>query len=199
MPKATLKKCAKLFPHVTILQKYGTTEIGTLRSKSKSSDSLWVKIGGEGFETRVVDNILHIKAKSAMLGYLNAPSPFTDDGWFITGDSVEVDGDYIKILGRQSEIINVGGEKVYPAEVESVLQEIENVAGVLVYGEKNPIMGNIVCTEVSRVDESEDKNIFIKRIKMNCKENLDNYKIPVKIIVSNKTSHSDRFKKIRKK
>ena len=42
---------------------------GILRSKSKSSDSLWVKVGGEGFETRVVDGLLEIKAKSAMLGY----------------------------------------------------------------------------------------------------------------------------------
>ena len=49
-----------------------------------------------------------------MLGYLNAESPFTKDGWFKTGDSVEVKGEYIKILGRKSEIINVGGDKVYP-------------------------------------------------------------------------------------
>jgi long-chain acyl-CoA synthetase len=68
------------------------------------------------------DGLLEIKAKSAMRGYLNAESPFTPDGWFKTGDAVEVDGEYIKILGRKSELINVGGEKVYPAEVESVIQ-----------------------------------------------------------------------------
>jgi len=88
---------------------------------------------GEGFETRVVDGILHIKAKSAMLGYLNSPSPFTEDGWTITGDSVEVDGEYMRFMGRQSEIINVGGEKVYPGEVESVIQEFDNVAEVTVF------------------------------------------------------------------
>ena len=71
--------------------------LGVLRSKSKSNDSLWVKVGGDGYETRIVDGILQIKAESAMLGYLNAPSPFTDDGWFITGDEVlEKDG-YIRI------------------------------------------------------------------------------------------------------
>ena len=52
-----------------------------------------MRIGGEGFNTRVVDNILEIKAKSAMLGYLNAPSPFSKDGWFITGDEVKTDGE----------------------------------------------------------------------------------------------------------
>ena len=48
------------------------------------------------------DGMLEIKAESAMLGYLNAPSPFTSDGWFMTGDQVEVNGEYIKILGRKS-------------------------------------------------------------------------------------------------
>jgi len=46
------------------------------------------------------DDILQIKAKSAMLGCLNAPSPFAEYGWFNTVDLVEVDGDYVKILGR---------------------------------------------------------------------------------------------------
>ena len=44
-----------------------------------------------------------------MLGYLNAPSPFTADGWFVTQDCVEERGEYFRILGRQSDIINVGG------------------------------------------------------------------------------------------
>ena len=119
-----------------------------LHSKSKKDDSLWVKVGGEGYETRVIDGMLEIKAKSAMLGYLNAPSPFTEDGWFKTGDSVEVNGEYIKILGRKSEIINVGGEKVYPQEIENVILKIDNVAEVTVYGERNPIIGNIVSAKI---------------------------------------------------
>ena len=52
----------------------------------------WVKVGGEGSETRIVDGILQIKARSAMLVYLNAPSPFTEDGWFNTSDAVSMDG-----------------------------------------------------------------------------------------------------------
>ena len=79
----------------------------------KNSNSLWVKVGGEDYKTRVVNGLLEIKAKASMLGYLNAKSPFTKDGWFKTGDKVKVNGEYIKILGRESEIINVGGEKVY--------------------------------------------------------------------------------------
>ena len=155
MPESTLRRFHQVLPNVELQQTYGLSEVGILRSKSRSSDSLWVKLGGEGFQTRVVDGILQIKAESAMLGYLNAPSPFTDDGWFNTGDKVEVDGDYFRILGRQSEIINVGGQKVYPAQVESVVQEMPEVAEVSVYGEKNAIMGQIVCAAI-RLRQSRD-------------------------------------------
>jgi long-chain acyl-CoA synthetase len=196
MPESTLRRFHELFPNIKLLQTYGLSEVGILRSKSKSSDSLWVKVGGEGFETRIVDGILQIKAKSAMLGYLNAPSPFTDDDWFNTGDAVEVDGEYIKILGRKSEIINVGGEKVYPAEVESIIQEMENVSEVTVYGEKNPITGNIVCAKITLVD-SENRKTFTSNIKKFCRERMEAYKVPVKVKVIYEKQHSERFKKIR--
>ncbi len=198
MLESTLKKCARLFSDVTILQKYGTTEVGTLRSKSKSSDSPWMKIGGEGFETRIVDKILQIKAHSAMMGYLNAPSPFTDDGWFITGDTVEEDGEYIRIHGRHCDIINVGGEKVSPTEVENFIQSMDNVAEVLVYGEKNNITGNIVCTDVSLITEENTKD-FIIRLKKFCAKNMQPYKIPIKVNIVDTIKLSERFKKVRLK
>lgn len=197
MPEATLKRCAELFPDVILMQKFGTTEVGTLRSKSQDNKSLWVKIGGKGFDTRVVDGILHIKAESAMLGYLNAPSPFSDDGWFITGDSVEQKGEYVRFLGRKSEIINVGGEKVYPSQVENIIQQLENIAEVVVYGEKNPIVGNIVCAKV-RLIEPEDPQQVRVRIKKHCREQLENYMVPVKIELVSEKQHSARFKKKRK-
>ncbi|NPV76424.1 MAG: long-chain fatty acid--CoA ligase [Anaerolineae bacterium] len=198
MPESTLKRFHELFPHIKLQQTYGLSEVGILRSKSKSSDSLWVKVGGEGFETRVVDGILHIKAQSAMLGYLNAPSPFTEDGWFNTGDEVEVDGEYLRILGRRSEIINVGGEKVYPAEVESVIQEMDDVAEVTVYGEKNPITGNIVCARV-RLKTPRDPKDFALQIKKYCRGRLPAFKTPVKVSFVEDEQHSARFKKMRLK
>ena len=196
MPQSTLKRFHELLPQLQLQQTYGLTETGVLRSKSKSSDSLWVRIGGEGFETRVVDGILQIKAESAMLGYLNAPSPFTEDGWLSTGDLVEVDGEFIRFFGRESEIINVGGEKVYPAEVEGVIQEMDNVAEATVYGESNPIVGNIVCASVTLV-EDEDGKAFARSLKKFCREKLASYKVPVKVAITEARHHSDRFKKIR--
>jgi acyl-CoA synthetase (AMP-forming)/AMP-acid ligase II len=197
MPESTLVRLKTAFPNVKLQQTYGLIELGVLRSKSKSDDSLWVQIGGEGFRTRVVENLLEIKADSAMLGYLNAPSPFTEDGWFMTGDQVEVDGEYIKILGRKSELINVGGEKVYPAEVESVIQEFDNVMEVTVYGEKNPLMGNIVCAKI-RLKVPEEKKEFISKLKLFCKQRLQSFKIPVKVLIEEQEQYNERFKKIRK-
>jgi acyl-CoA synthetase (AMP-forming)/AMP-acid ligase II len=196
MPEVTLKRCSEIFPDLKILQKYGTTEVGTLRSKSMRSDSVWVKIGGEGYQTRVVDGNLHIKADSAMLGYLNAPSPFSDDGWFITGDSVECDGEYMRILGRKSEIINVGGEKVYPAEVENIIQEMDEIAEVTVYAEKNPIVGNIVCAQVRTTVDVSPRELAA-RVKKHCRGRLEAYKSPVKVHITEAKQHSSRFKKKR--
>lgn len=196
MPKYTLDKCREVFDDAIIMQKFGTTEVGTLRSKSKSSNSTWVKIGGEGYKIRINNGMLEIKAESAMLGYLNAPSPFTSDGWFITGDQVEVDGEYIKILGRKSELINVGGEKVYPSEVENIIEQIKGVNEVIVYGEKNPIMGNIVCCDIN-IKKGYDFNNIKKEIKSNCAQKLQAYKIPMKINLSDKKFYSSRFKKMR--
>ena len=196
MPESTLKRLNKAFPGVNLYQTYGLIELGVMSSKSKKDDSLWVKVVGKGYKTRIVDGILHIKAKSAMLGYLNASSPFTDDGWFITGDEVLQKGNYIKILGRKSGIINVGGEKVYPQEVENVIQEMDNVAEVTVYGEKNSIIGNIVCAKI-RLETNENKKQFIIKVKEFCRNKLETFKLPVKVLLSDENLHSSRFKKVR--
>ena len=197
MPESTLKRLIQIFPNARFLQTYGLSELGIMRSKSRESGSLWVKVGGEGFETKIVDNILWIKAESAMLGYLNAPSPFTEDGWFITGDVVEVDGEYLRILGRESEIINVGGEKIYPGDVESVLQQMDGVEDVIVTGEPNPITGHIVKAQV-KLSTDETTGQFRKRMREFCLSHLKPNQLPQKVVLVKGDIHSERFKKIRR-
>ncbi len=196
MPESTLQRMHSVLPNVNLLQTYGLSEVGILRSKSKTSDSLWMKIGGEGFQTRIVDGLLEIKAESAMLGYLNHESPFTEDGWFKTGDAVEVDGEYIRILGRKSEIINVGGEKVYPAEVESVILQMDGVEDAIVTGVENPIIGKIVQLQV-RISTGESLSEFRSRMGLFCQGRLERFKIPQKVMLVTDDLHSERFKKMR--
>ena len=197
MPESTLSRLRAAFPDVQLQQTYGLSELGILRSKSKSADSLWVKIGGEGFETRVREGLLEIKAKSAMLGYLNAPSPFTEDGWFKTGDLVEVDGEYFRILGRKSDLINVGGEKVYPAEIENALLQMPGVEQAVVTAETNLITGNLVKATV-RLNRAETVDEFRKRMRESLREQgLANFKIPQKVVLADKDLHTERFKQAR--
>jgi long-chain acyl-CoA synthetase len=196
MPESLLKHLNTLFPNIKLQQTYGLIELGVMRSQSEDNASLWVKIGGEGFRTRVADGILQIKSDSAMLGYLNAQSPFTEDGWFITGDSVEVNGEYFKILGRKSEMINVGGEKVFPQEVENIILEIPEIEDVYVYGESNPLTGKIVCAKI-KYNGYETKSDIVRKVKAYCRTKLESFKIPVKIEFTDSTFVSDRFKKMR--
>lgn len=196
MPEKTLQNLRLALPSVELRQTYGMIELGVLRAKSRSQDSLWLKIGGEGYETRVMDNILQIKADSAMLGYIGQESPFTEDGYLITGDLVEVDGDWMRILGRSSDIINVGGNKVYPAEVESTLIECPCVQDAMVYREENPILGQIVCASIvlaKNVIESEAS----KAIRLFCRSQLQEFMIPQKIKFVNVLPISHRLKRIR--
>lgn len=114
-----------------------------------------------------------------------------------TQDMVEVDGEYIRILGRRTEIINVGGQKVYPAEVESVLMQMPNVRDATVYGEKNPITGQIVAARVNLI-EPEDLDSLKKRVRAWCRERLEPFKMPVKITLVGEDQFSARFKKMRR-
>lgn len=196
MPEIILKRLNEIFPKVKFQQVYGSSEIGVLRSESKSNDSLWVKIGGEDYKTKVVDGILHVKAKSSILGYLNHDeSPLTPDGWFNTGDKVEVKGDYFKIIGRDSEIINVGGLKVFPQEVENVILQMDEVSDITVYSEKHFLVGNIVCGQICFKKEFEN---YEKKIREFClKKGLEMYKIPIKYIITERVMVNERFKKAR--
>jgi len=196
MPQSTLNRFAELLPGTQMQQTYGLSELGILRTKSRGPDSLWVKIGGKEFETKIHENRLWVRSKSSMIGYLNAPDPFDSEGFFDTGDLVECDGDWLKILGRESEIINVGGLKVYPAEVESVLLEISNVEDVIVFGENHPITGKIVAARFKLI-APEPLRDFKARMLSFCKDRLQRYKVPGKIFLTEGSLHNERFKRMR--
>ncbi|KPA15198.1 o-succinylbenzoate--CoA ligase [Candidatus Magnetomorum sp. HK-1] len=195
MPEKTLKELCCLFPDTKIKQTYGLIETGAFKIKSKSPDSLLIKIGD--VEWRIVDDILQIKCDTSMIGYLNAPSPYTEDGYLITGDMVEIHGEYIKIIGRQSEQINIGGEKVFPQEVENVILDMDNVAEVTVYKEKHPLTGNILCAKIRLIDEKERRKSFTWRLKKYCSQHLESFKVPVRVKLSKQKQCNVRFKKIR--
>lgn len=144
MDQPTLDQLCELLPNIEFRQTFGMSELGILRVKSRARNSLFMRIGGEGVQTRVVDNVLEIFSPTRMMGYLNAESPFDLDGWYNTKDVVETDGDFIKVVGRTSDVINVGGLKFMASEVERVALQYPGVSLATVYPRDNPVTGQHV-------------------------------------------------------
>ena len=197
MPQSTLDRLRKAFPGVELQQTYGLSEVGVLRSQSRPDGSLWVRVGGEGFETRIVDDILWVKSEYRMVGYLNAPSEFDAEGWFNTQDRVEVDGEWFRILGRVTDLINVGGQKVYPAEVEDVILELGGVEDVAVYAEPHPILGQIVVAKILAAGD-EDLAALKQRVRAGCRAKLAAFKVPAKVVRADGPLYTSRQKKNRR-
>lgn len=144
MDQPTLDELCRLLPGVDFRQTFGMSELGILRVKSKARDSLFMRVGGEGVETKVEDGVLKIRSQSRMLGYLNAPSPFDEEGWYDTEDVVEERDGFYRVTGRTGDVINVGGLKFMPSEVERVALLFPGVALVKAQGRCNPITGQHV-------------------------------------------------------
>jgi long-chain acyl-CoA synthetase len=191
MDQPTLDELCKLLPNVDFRQTFGMSELGIVRVKSEARDSLFMKVGGEGVETRVVDAVLQIRSSSRMLGYLNASSPFDAEGWYDTKDVVEVKGDYYKVTGRVSDVINVGGLKFMASEVERVVLTFPNVSLVKAAPKQNPITGQHVELLVQPTSEDGvDKEALLSFLK----ERLQPHMVPKRIRVET-VAVGHRFKK----
>ncbi len=197
MAESLLKKLITKLPNTKLNQAYGLSELGVIKTQSINNSSTLIKIIDSNVKYRIRDSKLEIKSKSSMLGYLNLPSPFTSDGWFMTKDMVSIDDDGIRILGRESDIINVGGEKVYPSEVEDVLLELSEVDDVFVIAEENSILGNIVVANI-KLKENVDEVMFKKTAKGLCLKKLARYQLPHKYCFVKSIEYGARYKKQRK-
>ncbi|MGE4472033.1 MAG: fatty acid--CoA ligase family protein [Sulfuricurvum sp.] len=198
MSDSLLERLKPAFPRVKFLQTFGTSETGIATTSSLSSNSTFMKIDDPDLEYRIVEGELWLRSHTQILGYLNASmESFTEDGWFKTGDLVEEgDNGYLRIVGRSKEVINVGGEKVLPIEVESVLMQMSQIDDVLIYAMPNAITGQSVAAEVV-LHNAEDTEGIKKTIRQFCKDKLDSYKIPTHVKVVDRTNFSERFKKMR--
>jgi acyl-CoA synthetase (AMP-forming)/AMP-acid ligase II len=192
MDQPTLDDLCKWLPNVDFRQTFGMSELGIVRVKSEARDSLYMKVGGEGVETRVVDGVLQIRSISRMLGYLNAPSPFDAEGWYDTKDVVEVKDGYYKVTGRISDVINVGGLKFMASEVERVALQFPNVSLVKASPKSNPITGQHVELLVQPTTES---NVDQDKLMAFLKEKLQPHMVPKRIRVKS-VAVGHRFKKI---
>ncbi|MCY4324821.1 MAG: fatty acid--CoA ligase family protein [Betaproteobacteria bacterium] len=191
MDASTLTKLCKLLPKINFWQTYGMSELGIFKIQSEARDSLFMRIADPGCKTRVVDGQLHILSQRRMRGYLNAASPFDKEGWYNTKDIVEQKGEFFRIVGRNSDLINVGGQKFMASQVEEVALQIEGVVLAKAEGKSNPITGQHAELVVQLAKPEDFDPVHIKR-QIGLK--LPPHMVPLKISC-NKVPVSHRFKR----
>lgn len=179
MDQPTLDAVCEALPATDFRQTYGMSELGILRIKSKARDSLWMRVGGEGVAWEEREGILYIRAEHRMLGYLNAPQPFEEGGWYCTQDRVETDGVWLRITGRQNDLINVAGQKVMPGEVEAAALRFPGVIFAKAFAKPNPITGMHV--EMECQFEASSK-MDPQALKTHLRHALPQYAVPLRIV-----------------
>lgn len=196
MPSILLERLAEKLPNTKFNQAYGLSEFGVIRTKTNDQGSNLITIDDINVDFRVRDDKLEIKSKNSMLGYLNSATPFTDDGWFMTGDVVEMVGSSLRILGRDSDLINIGGEKVFPAEIENIILQLPEVEDVSVSGENNLILGNIIVANI-KLKFNVNHLVFKNNVRQYCLNKMPKFKVPQKFKIVSEITYGERFKKIR--
>ena len=196
MPESLLHRLKAAFPRVRFIQTFGTSETGITRTSSPEAGSTFLRFDDPNLEWKVIDDELWLRSRTQIAGYLNASNErFTPDGWFRTGDKVEQGPNgTLRILGRMGEMINVGGEKLMPAEVESVVLGVPGVADCRVHGEAHPLTGQTVAVDV--VSFTTDQEALRSAIRIACRERLARHKIPTRVTFVPSVS-GERMKKTR--
>jgi acyl-coenzyme A synthetase/AMP-(fatty) acid ligase len=196
MPESLLVRLKAAFARVRFIQTFGTSETGITRTESPEAGSTFLRFEDPNLEWKIIDDELWLRSRTQVAGYLNATNErFTEDGWFRTGDKVEQGPNgTIRVLGRMGEMINVGGEKLMPAEVESVVLGIAGVADCRVHGEPHPLTGQTVVVDV--VATLADLEALRSAIRTACRERLARHKIPTRVTFVSSVS-GERMKKVR--
>ena len=139
----------------------------------------WLDDGIGPVRMRVVDGVLEVASPVAMLGYLGTQMRRLEDppDWWRTGDMIGIESDRAQFLRRADTVINVGGAKVRPEEVEQALLRIPGVVDARVFGRRNPITGHLVAAEIAAApgEDLPSLRIAILRAMSN---SLERHKVP---------------------
>ncbi|MFG0276044.1 MAG: class I adenylate-forming enzyme family protein [Phycisphaerales bacterium] len=151
--QAVLDALARVFPQARLLHIYATSELGRVLSVGDGlagfPESYLDANPEPGVELRLVDGQLEVRSTNRMRRYDPlSPTQASADDWFPTGDLVEIRDGRVHFVGRTTDIINVGGVKVSPLDVEAVLRAVPEVADCRVYGVSSSIAGRLVACDL---------------------------------------------------
>ncbi|MEI6185758.1 MAG: class I adenylate-forming enzyme family protein [Dehalococcoidia bacterium] len=198
VPPSLVKKWLQFFPGMQYDTNYGLSESsgpGCVHLGLENIHKVGA-IGKAGFnwETKIVDEKgdlleagkigeLAVRGEGVMKEYYRNPQKTAEalrDGWLLTGDMANVDGDgFIYLVDRKKDIIITGGENIYPVEVEDAIHELDAVNDVAVIGIPDKRLGEIA---VAIVDPRPGANISEADIIEYCRANLARHKVPRKVI-----------------
>ncbi|WP_405208888.1 AMP-binding protein [Aquimarina sp. LLG6339-5] len=183
-------KIKEKFPNTSVKNVYASTEAGSL-----------LRAKGENFLIPArYQEFIKIEEDELMIHkqLLGKSESFTLEGeWYKTGDLVEfVDENSFRFKTRKSEMINVGGYKVNPKEVEEVIKDVKGVNDAIVFGRKNSVLGYIIAANVIK-EENEDKKELKHKIKKTCENKLQEFKIPriIKFVDSFEVTRTGKIKR----
>ena len=178
-----LNSLSNYFPKARIVHIFAITEGGVGFSVSDKKPGFPIKFLKEApneVKIKIDNGRLFIKNKDVKSKYLESNISFVDSkGWVGTGDMVLIKNDRVFFLGREKGVINVGGEKVYPDEIENILYSHPDVAIAKVYSKSNPITGSIVVADIEPNNSKLNKNKLKESLLKLAGDNLERHKIPV--------------------
>lgn len=186
---ATVRKLKAVFINAVILNVYASTEAGTILVSENEIFS--VKDENRDM-VKIVNRELYIH--SDLLG--ESDSFIMEGDWYPTKDLVKVISESplkFIFISRKNEMINVGGYKVNPQEIENVLLSLEGIKDAYIYHRKNSVIGNIICADIMSLDSS----VTVQTILGKLRSFLPEYKIPRIINIVDSIKYSNTGKKIR--
>ena len=195
VPKDTIDKILDLLPNTKFATYYGLTEASRStfmifnenknkkESVGKHAPDVELKIQKENNELKQGEIL--VRGKNVIDNYWNLE--FTEkftDGWLKTGDLGYLDKDgFLYLTGRKDYVINVGGEKVNPEEIEKIVRTLDPIEEAVAIGIEHQIFGKVIKLLVKKYEGVE---ISESSIIMHCKQNLERFKVPMKVeFVSN--------------
>ncbi len=181
------------FPSARITHVFASTETGAAFSVSDGREGFPVShlhAGRNGIELDVRDDILFVRSPGT--------SASGQDGFVGTGDVVEIIGDRVLFRGRNSGVVNVGGEKVWPERVERTLRAHPDVIETLVEPRSNPLSGWMLTAAVVAAPDA-DRRSLPSRLRAYCAEHLSSAHVPATVRVVPSLTVADSGKAVRRR
>ncbi len=187
--QAIIDRLRTFYPGATVAHAFASTEAGLafdVNDGQAGFPAQLISYHGPVAAIRIQDGSMRIRSNRTALRYLgdNMPNLMDDNGFVDTGDMIEQRDGRCYFAGRREGIINVGGLKVHPEEVEAIINQHPDVQMSLVKSRANPITGAIVVAEVVRKpDASGDPDELRKQVLALCRDALPAHKVPANIRV----------------